>query len=322
MPIGTCCHRPRQLPSQVIDVAGWEGDEDHPVFPVGSKPKELLICPSEVSEPFLIPGHRYLFKRALTWQSYQTWSEVIAYELARGIGLPLPACFIAINTARQEIGVLCEFFYGYPGDPAPPRLVHASDLLQRAAPEFDLKGGRPHSVRFNALLCRAAAIEDPLGWWATTLTFDALIGNTDRHPQNWGFMVNRQPGQPPRFSMAPIFDNGTSLGYEVQEVKLAERTAPQALSNYINRGRHHACWEGGASNGDHHFELCRRLLEFSPETGVACQNVIRLSDREIGSVMTWATEFDIHLRFSELRAAFVTALVKSRRNALGQIFGG
>lgn len=26
-------------------------------------------------------------------------------------------------------------------------------------------------------------------WWAETIAFDAIIGNTDRHSENWGFLI-------------------------------------------------------------------------------------------------------------------------------------
>ena len=47
--------------AQLIDVDEWSVDEDFPIFPVGSKPKRLIRCPERAPQPFLIPGHSYLF---------------------------------------------------------------------------------------------------------------------------------------------------------------------------------------------------------------------------------------------------------------------
>src|SRR4051794_34921865 len=106
--------RPQQLPGQVVAVDGWRLDEDHPVFPVGLKPKRLLVSPEAAAHPFLVANHRYLFKVASGWQSQQTWSEVIAYEIAKVVGLSVPPAFIAFDSATGETGVLVEFFYGHP----------------------------------------------------------------------------------------------------------------------------------------------------------------------------------------------------------------
>jgi hypothetical protein len=66
---------------------------------------------------------------------------VIAYELSRPLGLPVPPSFVAVDSASNEVGVLVEFFYGDPDDPTPPRFVHGSDITQRLLPEERPSGG-------------------------------------------------------------------------------------------------------------------------------------------------------------------------------------
>jgi hypothetical protein len=55
-------------------------------------------------------------------------------------------------------------------------------------------------------------------FWAKALTFDALIGNTDRHQDNWGIIITRQteaPNKIKKMRISPVFDNGTSMGHEI-----------------------------------------------------------------------------------------------------------
>ena len=68
--------RPPQTAHQVVDITNWAGHEDFAVFPVGSKPKRMLICPANTSEPFLIAGHSYLLKTALGWQAVNSLAIV------------------------------------------------------------------------------------------------------------------------------------------------------------------------------------------------------------------------------------------------------
>jgi len=68
--------------ARVISVASWRADEDNPVFPLGSQPKTLLLCPEEGIDQGLIPGHRYLFKNPSNWQRMQIWSEILHTRLA------------------------------------------------------------------------------------------------------------------------------------------------------------------------------------------------------------------------------------------------
>jgi hypothetical protein len=54
------------------------------------------------------------------------------------------------------------------------------------------------------------------------LLFDVLIGNTDRHHENWGIMVLRDQGRP-RLHLAPSFDHASSLGRELADDRRINR---------------------------------------------------------------------------------------------------
>jgi hypothetical protein len=100
------------LQSKAVLVGGWRPHEEFPIHPIGSKPKQILICPPHHPEPFLIPGHPYLFKTAEGWRGQQIWSEIIAYQIAALVGLNVPPCFLAMNEHTGQVGALIEFFYG------------------------------------------------------------------------------------------------------------------------------------------------------------------------------------------------------------------
>lgn len=319
----TCGPRPRQLPSQIIDVATWSRDEEYPVFPVGSKPKRLLKCPSDIKEPFLIAGHRYLYKVAQSWRQQQTWSEVLAYELGRSLPLSVPPAFIAIDSNDGSMGVLIEFFYGYPDDPTPPQYLHGTDMLQRIrrGQSYDPNTDRPHSVQMNMRICSTIGTQPASEWWASTMTFDALIGNTDRHPQNWGFLVKRIRPEEIDLELAPVFDNGTSFGYEYSDAQILQKWAPARMSSYIKKGSHHCSWQQDAVTGGNHLELCTALARASAVSGAAAINMIRLADSNIDELVDWCAQFDAPVRFNADRAEFVCQQLRARRDALASAIG-
>ena len=53
---------------QLVDISDWQLDEEFAIFPVASKPKRAVFCPQPAPFPFLIPGHRYLFKASKGWR--------------------------------------------------------------------------------------------------------------------------------------------------------------------------------------------------------------------------------------------------------------
>ena len=317
-------HRTRQLHAQVIDVALWGADEETPIFPVGSKPKRLLRCPNPTPAPFLIPGHRYLYKTAQDWRSQQSWSEVIAYEISRELKLNVPPAFIAMDSKEGSVGVLIEFFYGYPDDAAPPQLLHGTDLLQRMrrGKSYDPTIDRPHSVQMNIRIASTLGAPDPAEWWGQAIAFDALIGNVDRHPQNWGFLVSRIEPEKVEMELTPIFDNGTSLGYERTDADLDEPWSPEKLAIYIGRGHHHCSWRTDSNTGEQHAQLCKDVAGHSYEASRAVQSVILLDDSKIDEITEWCTGFSAPLAFSEKRALFVAQQLKARRDAISRAIGG
>ncbi|MGA8196239.1 MAG: hypothetical protein WB902_23040 [Acetobacteraceae bacterium] len=134
----------------VVDVSEWQPDADNPIFPIGSQPKRLLLCPARPNDARLIPGHQYLFKVPIEWKAQQVWSEVIASRLGEHLGVSVPRCFIG-KDAEGKVGALVEFFYGHPGQISVPRFVHASDLLRTTIDNPKL--GKSHHMD----LCRIFA---------------------------------------------------------------------------------------------------------------------------------------------------------------------
>jgi hypothetical protein len=314
---------PPQMPEQLVQVADWATGEDPQVFPVGSKPKKLLICPDSVQLPFLIPGHRYLFKTTPDWREQQLWSEIVAYEIARLCGVHVPPCFAAFNGQSEESGVLMEFFYGYPDESHQVRFITGSDILQRSDPEYNPKTGRPHDFFGNVLACRAFGVPSPLTWWTKTLVFDALIGNTDRHAENWGLLRGGPDMRGrPQWTMAPAFDHGTSLGYEVREADIGRRFDAAAIERHLQKGRHHCTWEPRTEkHGDPFFALCAQLVDSYPRMRDVAVRVIPTADAPINEIVSRFVEFDLPVKFSAARAEYVERLFRARRTALVHALG-
>jgi hypothetical protein len=308
--------RIQQHPDQIVSLAGWEPDHEFPYGPQGAKPKRILICPNPPPYGFLIGGHRYLFKEPPGSRAQQIWSEVIAYELSRDLRIPVPPAFLAHGPGNGAPGVLIEFFYGFNSAPE-MRFVHAIERFQGLRFPIDFRRG---SLADNVTLCRLHKVPGWRDWWARTLAFDAIIGNTDRHSENWGFLIEPAAG-PARYALAPAFDNGTSLGYIIGESQLVRFTGPDELRRLIERGRHHFGWVAGDAVGAEHANLCRTYRDRYPSFGNGMDDALNLTDDRIDQIVNWCVRFDFALPFTEARAMFVAAQLRGRRNALAAALG-
>lgn len=303
---------PHQPAGHLIDIGGWREDEDNPTYPIGSKPKKLLWSPSSGNEPFIRPQHRYLFKEGVGRHANQVWSEAIAYEIARLVDAPVPPAFIAIDGNTGQVGALVEFFLGFEDEPPGTRLVPAADFMQGLV---DQKRGRPHGVYDNLALSAVLRARGRREWWAEALAFDAMIGNRDRHPENWGFLVHRENGHDVR-RLAPLYDNGVSLGYEQLEERLTPPWTEAKVKAYVAKGVHHCGWSNAQDKSAQHAALCGQFVRTYPSTRPIMERVASASDSDVEAVLEWATSFEGPLRFSRERAVFVAMLTKARREAL------
>lgn len=299
----------------VIDLATWKRDEDFEYHPIGSKPKRNYICPSDTAHPLLIAGHTYLFKVAQGWQAGQMWSEALAYQLGRGASLTVPPSFIAFDPIANEWGALIEFFVGYPNEAVPSRLIHGADLLQGRG--FTAGADRPHNLPTNIDVCNGLGIDSTTGWWTALVAFDTLIGNTDRHTQNWGILLDERNTA----RMAPVFDNGTSFGYMQVDAKLPNFSGKK-LDEFIGKGTHHMSWDLANETRTCHMDLCRNAANSLDNAGATINDVIHGGLAALDDALAACVALHVDPMFTPTRAEFVRNLLARRGDMMMGLLKG
>lgn len=310
-----------------FDVAAWPPDEEYQVFPEGSREKRLLRCPEPRPHPVLLPGHRYLFKKSRRIYPQQFWAEVVAYHVGRLCDVPVVPTFPAFDSHAQDCGALIEWFYGH-GDRPKELFVSGGPFMKAAIKDYDFKRGRQHNFTTIEMVCRvlvhpharvATVAKLDAGWlpaWARLLTFDALIGHTDRHPDGWGFLVRRRRDAPADFRLAPAFGNGTSLGHEWSEDQITDFDDPQHLHGYIHKGRHHMRWHQQDARQAGHAELLRKLIERHLRALPVMQKVLAFDDAELEQRLIALSKLSVPIALSPQRAGFMLRLLRARRDYL------
>jgi hypothetical protein len=238
---------------QLIDVSDWRRDDEHGIFPIGARDKKMLWAPNAAIAG-VKPNWPYLFKLSRDAYPDQFWMETIAYIVGSAMGVEVPRAMPAVRvneTGVKEYGALLEWFY----DKEFEHFVHASDIFHVLNKEFDDESGRHHNIEDLRVICRTLSIHGMIhtdwnSWVCDMFLLDSLIGNSDRHQENWGFVftiLKGADGKPQRGEdgkivttgkLSPYFDNGTSLGHERFPEKV-ESWDRKALDNYIQKGSHH-----------------------------------------------------------------------------------
>lgn len=194
------------------------------------------------------PGNeRWLFKEARA-RTGEDWAEKLAAEIAGLLGLPHATVELARH--RGTAGIVTKDFT----ETRPKlELVHGNELLFELDSSYPKTGGyRVHQHTLDAV---HAALDSPsLGLpsaeWPDAvispwrgfigyLMLDALIGNTDRHHQNWGVLAPTSGKA--MTTLSPTFDHASSLGRELDDRTREQRlTTPDpraSVSAYAARAR-------------------------------------------------------------------------------------
>jgi hypothetical protein len=186
----------------------------------------------------------------------EDWAEVLAAELAEALDLPHAGYQLA--TWRGQQGVVTPTF-----QPDGFDLVHGNELLQ------------------------PIGIETAAHLFAGYLLFDAWIGNTDRHHENWAVLLNRNDGT---VHLAPTYDHAASLGsHETDEARgrrLSTRDAGFTVDAYVRRPMARSALYGD-ENDQHPLTmlLAYQLWVGSSATGVWVERLRLIEGRRIETLV-------------------------------------
>jgi hypothetical protein len=202
-------------PFTVVDISGWPAaNEEY----LGTKPKYW------VTEP--VSGELWLWKEAThnvdkkgeSYRKGDDWSERVACEVGRQIGIPVAS--VELATRRDLRGCVGRRFLIHGED-----LVHGNELLSL---EESHGPGPRTGYTLEAVRSVLSGNDPPAGagalpgdaadWFAGYLVLDALIGNTDRHEENWG-VIRSEAGT----RLAPSFDHASCLGFLLSDPARIEK---------------------------------------------------------------------------------------------------
>lgn len=154
-------------------------------------------------------------------------------------------------------------------------LVPASDLLRYLDPAKDEFQLNPYLTYLYEIGIRDAEkrIED-------MLVLDYLMMNSDRHPQNLGFLIDADTMEPK--GIAPVFDTGTGLGCLVRDKELEGiQDIPNAQLFNARKIPYEKLLDMVSDLSRYHFENLNGLEEDYGEMLKKYQRISSITDRRI-----------------------------------------
>lgn len=151
------------------------------------------------------------------------------------------------------------------------------DLILALFPDFDRHSLIHYELPYILQILSAYDLEKE---FVSLPVFDALIVNNDRHCDNWGVLSS-----PKGYRLAPIYDNGSSLGFnQTEDKKCKMLTDNRMLQGFCNRGK--SCIGLPNRRKPKHFEILTFLNEKLPEEfGKVIGRLNKLNEEMIVSIV-------------------------------------
>ena len=148
----------------------------------------------------IIDGKRYLIKGGSNPFRQQPFNEVIATEIMARLGIPhVPYQLIWNKEAPYSA---CEDF-----------IDENTELIPAWRVMMIMKKSNSTSVYQHFVnCCESLGVKDTVPFLDRMITLDYIIANEDRHFNNFGLIRNAETLE--WVGMAPIYDSGSSLGYD------------------------------------------------------------------------------------------------------------
>lgn len=232
--------------------------QDEPIVR-GSRRKRLAISSINEIAMFKYEHEDYICSEAC--------SEKIAYEIAKILGYKCAKIELAIDN-DNKLGVLNYYFSN--------DLESHTDIVA-----YLNKNKNERNTYYTISNIKSVLDEIDKNLFkdfVKIMIFDALIGEQDRHEENWGITENKGS-----YSISPLYDNGDSLLREFKNYKNAEQyySGKKSFDAYINRSKTIIYKEDNISQYKH-FELMHYLYDNYPELVIDdIKNLTKLTDEII-----------------------------------------
>ncbi|MDE7128002.1 MAG: HipA domain-containing protein, partial [Bacteroidales bacterium] len=243
-----------------FDISEWE---EHQYYGTGgTRDKAVVENPMDSS--------LYYFKTSLKKKvidyKYEFWSEIIASEIGDALGLEI----LHYDVAWKDncLGCLSKSMI----DQENEELQEGYKWLTGFDAQYKVNDKEAYTFQaIERLMANRFKQEGFIKDIIKIIIFDSIIGNEDRHQENWSIIVRnkrtdhntlfrrKRADIESSYKFAPIYDSGSSMGRELTDSKISQMLKDSVqLEAYIKRGQSEIHWEGEKGK-QKHLELISKI---------------------------------------------------------------
>ncbi|MGM0587985.1 MAG: HipA domain-containing protein [Bacteroidota bacterium] len=248
------------------------------------------------------------------------WAEKVAAEIARLLEIH----HAQVELARfGEVNGSCSKSFINRGKR--PELIHGNEILAGRVLGYkkEKRYGQSDHTYDNIKeainkVGNESESQRALKQFAGYIVLDGLIGNTDRHHENWAFLKWSDEKKQTHHVIAPTFDHASSLGRELLDEKRELLMKENRVDNYIKKGLGAIYNSSDDRKGLNPFELVKYAHSNEPERyspwleRVGCLDINQFETilEEIPEPFISETEKKFALKILEINQKKLTDLLK------------
>ena len=225
-------------------------------------------------------------------------SEKLSYEIAKVLGYDCAHIELALDE-NDTLGILNYLFVD----------IHEEEHIDAIA--YIKKNDEIRSQFYtleNIKKCLDMLNTNLFYQFLKIMVFDALVGEQDRHEENWGII--RKDGE---YKLSPLYDNGCNLLREFYKKENAEKyyNGLKDFDAYIKRSKTLICKKDGSKYK--HFELIEDLYSrYSNQIREEITNLEKLTDLKVENIVNKIPDNIITIKHKE----YIMRYIKTRKQIL------
>lgn len=249
-------------------------------------------------------GNKAIFKYEMYDKSCsEACSEKLSYEIAKILGYECAHIELALDE-NDTLGILNYLFVD----------IHKEEHIDAIAYIKKTNAIRSQFYTLeNIKKCLDMLNTNLFYQFLKIMLFDALVGEQDRHEENWGII--RKNGE---YKLSPLYDNGCNLLREFYKEENAKKyySGQKNFDTYIKRSKTLIYKKDGSKHK--HFELIEDLYKMYPEQiRKEIVNLEKLTNLKIENIVNKIPDNIITTKHKE----YIIRYIKTRKQILLDIIG-
>jgi hypothetical protein len=171
-----------QFEATFTDISYWHKNE---FYSTGGTRSKYIASEPETNDEYFFKGSKETLDGEIRYPT-EFWSEIVSSKIGQFLGFPMLDYDIAYDSKhRQKIGCLSKSMVLSSKNKLTEGISYLTGFNSKYNPEKDKE---EYTFQFICNALKSFSLDDYIKNIIEIIVFDSIIGNSDRHQENWGIL--------------------------------------------------------------------------------------------------------------------------------------